>query len=169
MRQMCLIGLAIDPRNGQQILLLTDVERRRAIPMTVSLSQANNINMALSGIKTITPLMHELLLNVVSTSGQAIECVQIDLGGDGSLFATLKLKLIGSLSHNNYLSLIANPVDAVVLAIRAGVPIYASEQVMATSVSADVSKDEQERQKFQQFVETLKASDFKSEGLSNHP
>ncbi len=165
MRQMSSIGLVIAPTTGQQILILSGLEMRRIIPITISLTQANDINMALSGIDTVRPLTHQLLLNVVNQSEQELECVQIELGGDGTFFATIKLRRLGSAYHNN---LIADPVDAVVLAIRAKVPIFVSEQVMATSISPDVSKDEQEKHEFGKFVESLKASDFKSEGLSNH-
>ncbi len=168
MRQMCSLALTIDPRDGQQILLLTNAEEKRTIPISVTLSDAHNINLALSSLSTFRPLTHELMVNLVSQLGQTFACVEIDLGGDGAFFATIKIKQAGSRSQDKIISLIANPADAIVVAIRARVPIFVSEQVMAMSVSLNKSTDDNERKQFKQFVEKLKASDFKIEGLSNH-
>lgn len=168
MKQMTNIAIATDPRDGQQILLLTDAEEKMIVPMSITLNDAQSINMALNCVSPVKPLTHQLLLNFASEAGRFFERVEIDLCSDGSFFATIK---IGKSAYpNNSMALVANPADGIVVAIRAKVPIFVSDTVSGTCFkpSKNAQRDDAEKEQFKQFVESVKASDFKIEGLSNH-
>ena len=62
---------------------------------------------------------------------------------------------------NKELSIDSRPSDAIAIALRADVPIYVTDNVLATGlVSTDVEKDEQEAQEFKNFIKDVKPSDF---------
>lgn len=168
MKQMINIAIATDPRDGQQILLLSDAEEKMIVPMSIPLHDAQSINMALSCVNTIKPLTHQLLLNFASETGRYFERVEIDLAGDESFFATIKIRK--SARPNDIISLVANPADGIVIAIRAKVPVFVSDAVLATSLkpAKKAHQDDSDKEQFKQFLENVKASDFKIEGLSNH-
>jgi len=168
MNQMTAIAIGTDPRDGQQILLLSDSEEKTIIPMSITLDDAQSINLALSHINTVKPLTHQLLLNLASELDRSFARVDIDVSGDGSFFATIKIRKNGF--PDNVISLVSNPADAIVVAIRAKVPIFISDAVLATNIK-QTQNDQQvdsDKQQFKQFVENVKASDFKIEGLSSH-
>lgn len=168
MKQMTSIAIATDPRDGQQILLLTDTEEKMIVSMSITLSDAQSINMALNCISPVKPLTHQLLLNFASEAGRHFERVEIDLCEDDSFFATIKIGK--SIYPNNSISLVANPADGIVVAIRAKVPIFVSDAVLGTCFkpAKTAQRDNAEKEQFKQFIENVKASDFTIEGLSNH-
>ncbi|CAN5639853.1 hypothetical protein BH10CYA1_BH10CYA1_13600 [soil metagenome] len=168
MRQMSSIAIASDPRDGQQILFLSDNHETRVIPMTISVNDAHSINLALNELQTVKPLTHQLLLNFARQSDRSFERVEFDLGNDGSFCATIMIRRNNGGHGSDLLPLIANPADAVVIAIRARVPIYVSEQIIANkSFMKETEKDKIEANEFKLFIENIKASDFHGEGLSN--
>jgi bifunctional DNase/RNase len=59
----------------------------------------------------------------------------------------------------------SRPSDAIALALRADCPIYVSPEVFAEgTISLDLELDEMERNEFRDFVDNIKASDFKTIG-----
>jgi bifunctional DNase/RNase len=76
----------------------------------------------MEGIKPPRPLTHDLLKTLVEALGGTITEVSINELKDGTFFASLKL--------NDDQDIDARPSDAIALAIRFGVNIYVSEQVM---------------------------------------
>jgi bifunctional DNase/RNase len=56
----------------------------------------------------------------------------------------------------------ARPSDSIALALRAGVPIYVADKVVAHSVAARTSEDP-EMEEFRSFLEDLSPDDFRKE------
>ncbi len=97
----------------------------RHLPIIVGPFEGKAISMALSGETFSRPLTHDLLYNVVETLGAKIEKVVINDLVDGTFYA----RLILSREGETY-SIDARPSDAMVLALKAGAPIFASSTVM---------------------------------------
>jgi hypothetical protein len=161
MIQISSLGFMIDPRTGQQVLFLANSEKTRVVSIALDSAEAHAINMSLSDARSIRPLTHDLLLNAIAIDHK-LEAVQIDLAPDNLLVAFINLSRIGGKGTK---TLIANPVDAITIALRAKADIFVTELLMTTtSVPTDPAKEVQEREDFKQFVETLNASDFNNKG-----
>lgn len=109
------------------------------------------------------PMTHDLLCDVLGTLGGELESVSITRVEGSMFYATLDLRDAEGAEHH----VDARPSDAVALAVRVGVPILASEDVLERAGSPDfdaIAKDEKSRElrEFHDFVEKLDPSDFKA-------
>lgn len=167
MIEMSVIGLAIDPRSSQPIVILNDQTKNRALPIWIGPAEARAISIALEKIKAKRPLTHELLLNVIHELGYKIEQVDINSLTAGTYCATIRLcarDASGGATLTKEID--ARPSDAIALALAADVPIFASSQVMEDGAIniLDPVDEAAEADEFKKFVSDLKASDFKMPG-----
>lgn len=117
-----------------------------------------------SGIEDHTrqrPLTHDLLGTVIEKLGARLLSISIvDVRGT-TFYATLQLMR----QDGSRMDIDCRPSDAIALAVRRGVPIWAREQVIDTATMPDFQKvkkdtEEQELQAFHDFVESLSPEDF---------
>lgn len=107
------------------------------------------------------PLTHDLLNKTIETLGARLASISIvDVRGT-TFFATLQLVR----ADGTRTDLDCRPSDAIALAVRAGVPIYAREHVLDTATMPDFQKiekaaEQQELDAFHDFVEGLTPDDF---------
>ncbi len=160
--KLAVMGIALDTRTGTPIVVLTDEDKRRALPIWIGTAEASAIIRQLEAVESNRPMTHDLLYNLIELLGYTLERVVIyDIEND-TYFANLILKREDS---DEILELDSRPSDAVAVALRAEAPIYASPHVMADgTVSADEQKDEEETEAFKDFLKNIKASDFNFPG-----
>jgi bifunctional DNase/RNase len=159
MTELYVMGIALDSRTGTPIVVLNDKENRRALPIWIGTAEASAIIRQLESIKTARPMTHDLLFNILETTGYSLTRVEInDLNSDtyyASLFLTHK--------DGHEQSIDSRPSDAIALALRAKAPIFATTNVMLEgTISTDQERDEEEAEAFKQFVQDVKPSDFKN-------
>ncbi|MBC7472885.1 MAG: bifunctional nuclease family protein, partial [Candidatus Sericytochromatia bacterium] len=149
-------GIVLDPQSRTPILVLRDMEDRRALLIWIGPPEANSIMLVLENIKLSRPATHDLMTNMIKSLKVELKSVTIHDMKESTFFAQLNL------SNNNREVLVdSRPSDAVALALRADVPIYVSEQVMfSSSIPIDQSKDELEAEQFKTFIDSIKPSDF---------
>lgn len=133
------------------------------LPISVGTFEAACIGRGVDGIERPRPMTHELLRNVIEVLGGKLESVSICRVEGTTFYATLDVVDASGSSHH----IDARPSDAIALAVRAEVPIYASEDVLEAAGMPDfgaIAKDEQarEEQQFHTFVEGLSPDDFKA-------
>jgi bifunctional DNase/RNase len=138
-----------------------DATRQITLPIRIGPVEAAAITAGIEGTSHGRPLTHDLLSNVISTLDSRLISISIvDVQGT-TFFATLQLmRPDGSRTDVD-----CRPSDAIALAVRTGVPIYAREQVLDTATMPDFSQakkdvEEQELQAFHDFVEGLSPEDF---------
>jgi bifunctional DNase/RNase len=160
--KLSVMGIALDTRTGTPIVVLTDEDKRRALPIWIGTAEASAIIRQLEAVESNRPMTHDLLYNLIELLDYTLERVVIyDIEND-TYFANLILKREDS---DETLELDSRPSDAVAVALRADAPIYASPHVMADgTVSADEQKDEEETEAFKDFLKNIKASDFNFPG-----
>ncbi len=160
--ELYVMGIALDTRTGTPIVVLNDNENRRALPIWIGTAEASAIIRQLEDIKSARPMTHDLLSNVIETTGYSITKIEINDISSDTYYASIYLthaegkepKIIDS-----------RPSDAIALALKAKVPIFASATVMSEgTISTDQERDEAEAQEFRNFLTNLKASDFKFDG-----
>ena len=158
--------VGLDARTGQPIVLLKDEAGIKALPIWIGVAEANAILRALENVKPPRPMTHDLLLNVIEDLGYTVERVEVNELTSGTFFATITLILTDPKTKLEIKKAVdSRPSDAIALALRAKAPIYVAAQVMAeASISVETEKEQTEDEEFKQFLEGLKASDFKIEG-----
>ncbi len=158
MIEMRVMGIALDTRSGSPIVVLNDTQNRRALPIWIGSAEASSIIRKIENIPSSRPMTHDLFLNFCKSTGYEITKIEINDVNEQTYFSSVYL-------YNNDLQkeieIDARPSDAIAIAIRADVPIYVTENVLATGVvSTDTKKDEEEAQEFKNFIKDIKPSDF---------
>ncbi|KGQ22927.1 bifunctional nuclease family protein [Thermus filiformis] len=115
--------LGVDPQNGSVVVLLRAGDK--LLPIVIGPLEAHHIMVALQGEKPPRPLTPDLLLSVMEMLQARLKRVEITDLKDGTFYARLILEHRGI-----ELEVDARPSDAMALALRAGAPIFVTEEVV---------------------------------------
>lgn len=160
--ELSVMGIALDTRTGTPIVVLNDLEKRRALPVWIGTAEASAIIRQLEAVESNRPMTHDLMQNMINELGYTLQRVVIKDIEDDTYFAALYLKCEDT---GKVVELDARPSDAVALALRTSAPIFATAHVINDgTVSTDEARDEQETEAFKDFLKNIKASDFNFPG-----
>jgi len=156
MIQMKVMGIALDTRTGSPIVVLNDMENRRALPIWIGSAEASAIIRKIENLSVSRPMTHDLIINVIQKAGYTLDRIEINNVEKETYFATLFL-----VNGDDTLEIDSRPSDAIAIAMRAEAPIFVTANVLASGgVSTDTAKDEEEAQEFKDFIQSIKPSDF---------
>jgi hypothetical protein len=141
------------------IIILKDMEEKRALPIWIGLIEASAIATELEHIQLSRPMTHDLLKNILNAVDiKVLKAVVHDLA-DNTFYARVELDHGGK-----KIDMDARPSDAIAIALRLKAPIFVAKRVMEKSRKIDLSKegtDEQSRkQKWAEILENLSPEDF---------
>jgi uncharacterized protein len=155
MIELNLVGVRVELPSNQPIVLLREREGKRYLPIWIGVNEAQAIAIALQGVATPRPMTHDLMKNLLDEVGVHVERITITELRDGIFYAVVLLARNG-----NQYEVSSRPSDAIALAVRTGVPIFANEDVL-TEASIDVpDEEEQEVEKFREFLDHVTPEDF---------
>ena len=100
----------------------------QSLPIFIGLWEAVSINSAKNKEILSRPFTHDLFLDLVGKFSITIHFLQIDSIEDGVYYAQL---VLSSDHHKEYLD--CRPSDGIALALRADVPIFVDENVLASA------------------------------------
>ena len=134
------------------------------LPIRIGKFESTAISMGIDGTETNRPLTHDLMKSVIGSLGARLVSVVIT-EVHGTIFYA-QLRLISA--EGDQISVEARPSDAIALAVRAHVPIFAEEEVVDTASLPDFSAVEaeekrEELERFHDFVEGLSPEDFEGD------
>ena len=109
------------------VVILTAEERY--VPIFISPDQAQSIQFELQGERSERPLTHDLLLEIITELGGALDKIVIDGLSGGTFYAKIHLQRYVDGKSNSF-AFDARPSDAIAIAIRADCPILLSESVL---------------------------------------
>ncbi len=155
MMKMKVQGLMFDQKNAMAVVVLTDEEGKRSLPIWVGLFEAQAILLGLQEVKTPRPLTHDLMATVISGLGAELEKIVISKIEDNTFYAILYMK-----SNGQELTIDARPSDCIALSLRTGTPIYISEEVRSSTSVAMGEIDDKEIEEFGKFLEGLKPDEL---------
>jgi bifunctional DNase/RNase len=141
-------GVLPDPSTESQIVLLEEEGTERTLPIWVGMMEGNAIRVAVERTTPPRPLTHDLFQHLLDRLRAPIKRVAVLDVKDGTFYAAIYLDVGG-----REVVLDARPSDAIALALRAGVPIYARRDLLASS----------ESERVQAWLEDLKPTDFDSQ------
>ena len=133
--EMKVSALAVDPHTNATIVILKDLEDKNALPIWIGIMEATAIAVELEKIKLSRPMTHDLLKEILRTTGVDILKIEINDLRDNVYYAAIHLKKITELHVID-----CRPSDAIALALRTNTPIFVSEKVIEKSRNIDLRK-----------------------------
>src|SRR3990172_2993736 len=111
--------------SSQHVVILKESDRERYLPIWIGPWEANAIAMRLQGLTPERPLTHDLFATTLEELGVQINRVVIADLADETFHARLFLE-----SNGRTIEIDSRPSDALALAVRAGVRIFATKAVL---------------------------------------
>jgi len=155
MIELNLVGVRVELPSNQPIVLLKEREGERYLPIWIGAMEATAIAFALQGIVTARPMTHDLMKNVLEEVGIHVERIVITELKEGTFYAMIQMSLNGSSYEVS-----SRPSDAIALAVRVNVPIFANEDVLTEASIVIRDDEEQEVEKFREFLDQVSPEDF---------
>jgi bifunctional DNase/RNase len=155
MIELNLVGVRVELPSNQPIVLLKEHEGERYLPIWIGAMEATAIAFALQGIVTQRPMTHDLLKNVLEEIEIHVERIVITELKEGTFYAVIQLSRNGTRYEVS-----SRPSDAIALAVRVNVPIFAHEDVLTEASIVIRDDEEQEVEKFREFLESVNPEDF---------
>ena len=158
--EMKVSGLTIDPITNTPIVILKDLQEKKAIPIWIGLFEASAIATELEKITFSRPMTHDLMHDILKILGVEIDRIEICDLKNNTFFANIHLSREGQ-----SLVIDARPSDAIAIALRAGAQIFVEDQVIEKSRSIDFGAkttdlDKLKDEKLKEFLENLSPEEF---------
>ncbi|GIG56460.1 hypothetical protein Lfu02_08320 [Longispora fulva] len=152
MHELNVVGVRVELPTNQPIVLLKEAAGERYLPIWIGAVEATAIAYEQQSVKPQRPLTHDLLKDVLAALKAPLQAVEITELRDQIFYADLVL--------GEGVRVSARPSDAIALALRSEAPIRCSEQVLAEAgiVIPDAQEDEVER--FREFLDQINPEDF---------
>ena len=147
--------LGIDLLTHDPVVILKDLDGKRFLPILIGPFEATAIALALEGTQVPRPLSHDLMRAMLEELDATLEQVIIHDIKDSTFFATLVIDADGQRREID-----ARPSDGIALALRVDAPIFVSDKIALEETVIDKNAEVEEEQRFRQFLEELKPSDF---------
>ena len=158
--EMKVSGLTMDPITNTPIVILKDLEEKKAIPIWIGIFEASAIATEIEKITFSRPMTHDLLNEILRVLKAEVIRIEIHDLRNNTFFANIQL-----LSSGDLVVVDARPSDAIALALRASAPIFVDDKVIEKSRNVDFGTkmsdlDRLKKEKLAEFLENLSPEDF---------
>ena len=174
MVEMTIESIRVSMMNYQRVVILREKGADRYLPIWIGPAEADAIAIKLQGVSVPRPMTHDLLNAIISTLGASVNSIIVHDLHDDTFYAKVILDVNGK-----QLEVDSRPSDAMALAVRAKVPIFAMESVLDTAgiiidretgklkpVSGKISDEELNKMSaFRDFIDTLNLEDLDKDKL----
>jgi bifunctional DNase/RNase len=135
--EMVIESVRVHMLSNRHVVILKDTEGDRYLPIWIGAWEASAIAMRLQGLAAERPLTHDLFAAALDRLGVRVERVVISELTDETYHARIHLEREGV-----QVEVDARPSDALALAVRAEVPIFAADEVLAQAgLAADPDEE----------------------------
>jgi hypothetical protein len=150
----------MDPITNTPIVILKDLEEKKAIPIWIGIFEASAIATEIEKITFSRPMTHDLLNDILKLLNTEVVRVEIHDLRNNTFFANIHL-----LRDGKPIVVDARPSDAIAIALRAGAQIFVDEKVIEKSRNVDFGTkmtdlDRLKKEKMAEFLENLSPEDF---------
>jgi len=154
--QLDVVGVRVEMPSNQPIVLLREMGGDRYLPIWIGAVEATAIAFAQQGVVPARPMTHDLIRDLLQALGQELRQVRITDLRDGIFYAELVF--------GNGTTVSSRPSDAIAVALRTGTPIYGAEEVLAEAGIEIPDEQEDEVEKFREFLDQITPEDFGRSG-----
>ena len=125
MMELVIDSIRVSLLNRQRVVILKQKDTDRYLPIWIGPPEADAIAVRLQEVSVPRPLTHDLLHNSIKALGGEIDRIVISSMENDTYFATIVVR-----KGDEIIDIDARPSDALALAVRAGVQIFAAPEVM---------------------------------------
>jgi len=159
--ELQLVGVRVELPTNQPIVLLKEREGERYLPIWIGAVEATAIALGMQGIETDRPMTHDLMRDLLQGLGVTVQRIVITELREGTFYAEIQMS-----SNGDTVAVSSRPSDALALAVRMNLEIFANDDVIEeASIAVKDDQDEEEVQKevqkFREFLEQVSPEDFK--------
>lgn len=126
MVEMELVEIEITGEAGPQVIILQEKEGSRNFPIFIGNYEVMILDQTVRGFDTSRPLTHDLVLNVVEGLGGTLTGILVDELRSETFIGKLLVRDASGETQR----IDTRPSDAIILAMKAKVPIYVAEEVL---------------------------------------
>ena len=158
---MSIYGINLDLFSSSPIVILKVEDENRYLPIWIGQPEARSILMKLQNQEFSRPLTHDLAFNLVTELGGSLERVTVTELRDSTFFATLHVQIDG-----RSVEVDSRPSDAIAIAVRAGAPIFAADEVIEEAAvvfeeAMEETPEDEVVDKFKDWMNQITPEDFK--------
>ncbi len=147
-----MVGVRVEMPSNHPIVLLRERGGDRYLPIWVGSPEASAIAFAQQGVVPPRPLTHDLMKDVIEALGRRLEEVRIVAIREDIFHAELVF--------DGGLVVASRSSDAIALALRVGCRIVGAEEVLEAGGVSVPDEDEDEVEKFREFLDQISPEDF---------
>ncbi len=137
--EMVVESVRVHMPSSRHVVILKETERERYLPIWIGPWEASAIAMRLQGLTPERPLTHDLFAAALEELGVHVDRVVIAALAEETFHARLFLELAG-----RTVELDSRPSDALALAVRTGIKIFAAEEVLEQAgLGPDATEDDE--------------------------
>ena len=125
MPEMVIDSIRVSLANYQRVVILKEKDADRYLPIWIGPAEADAIAVKLRDVAVPRPLTHDLLQSIIGTLGATINHITVSSLANDTFYAKIVLQ-----TNGKSIEIDARPSDALALAVRTKVPIFAEEVVM---------------------------------------
>jgi uncharacterized protein len=155
MIEMELTGVRVELPTNQPIVLLRERGGERYLPIWIGASEAAAIALSLQGVATPRPMTHDLMKNILEEMAVQVQRIVVTELRDSTFYATIALE-----RETANFEISSRPSDAIALAVRMSVPIFASEEVLDEAAILIPGDEDEEVERFREFLDSVTPDDF---------
>jgi hypothetical protein len=167
--EMTVDSIRVSLVSYQRVVILKEKDSDRYLPIWIGPSEADAIAIKLQEVQVPRPLTHDLLRSVINALGATVVSIVVTNLENDTFFAKILLNVDGK-----QIEIDSRPSDAIALAVRVKVPIYAEDSVLDKAgilldrktgkpIPSSNKIDEEELRKlsaFREFINTLDLEDL---------
>jgi len=122
MIEMIVDSIRVSLMNYQRCVLLKEKDNARYLPIWIGAAEADAIAVKLQGVTVQRPLTHDLIQSIFETFGARVKSIVVSDMKSDTFFAKIIVNFDG-----NQMEIDSRPSDAIAIAVRVQVPIFAEE------------------------------------------
>lgn len=174
--EMTIDSIRVSLMNYQRVVILKEKSADRYLPIWIGPAEADAIAVKLQDVTVARPLTHDLLGNIIAELGGGIRSVVVNDLQNDTFFAKIIMD-----ANGRSMEIDSRPSDALALAVRSNVPIFADDSVLSKAAifldketgkpitvaesqqvpGAEVDEAEIKRMSaFKEFIDSLDLSDL---------
>lgn len=123
--EMTIESVRVSMMNYQRVVILKEKTADRYLPIWIGPAEAEAIAVRLQEVPVVRPLTHDLLNSVINALGGSVKSILVNELNNDTFYARIQLNVNGS-----DVEIDSRPSDALALAVRVSVPIFADESVL---------------------------------------
>jgi bifunctional DNase/RNase len=131
--------VTLDTSTNRFVVILRDDINKRWLPIVVGSAEAQAIALQLENIEPPRPLTHDLMKNLLDTTGKRVSRIIVNDLRENTYYAMISIAEDG---HSKDVD--ARPSDAIALALRMQAPIFVDEEVMRKAAIRETDEEEAE-------------------------